>query len=465
MKPSQIVRPLPNPPENSYYQLFLKVCYDGEKKGQSHEFGLTHTCFWCGLVLPKEVELLTAEQGQAALEAQGIDITKETFEDLLNETHRVNSFKTTFRLEIPGPLENWISLTEIKPEPTEGYRDVMGKTQIALTSLPMDAKEVEVALALSDFSTLAGDLERKFKMRLPASQHGIYDGLVKEGAESITRFLQSYAIVPLSQLISKKSPIMNIPKAWNLSELHENDVARMLIEHRDYLSKFNKIDVTPWLKAKVETFLVQARGVIDKLEILRPLQIPGGAQTYEFFLKFCLYAPLANFVDPNTLPIAKDGDVEVPASQVEQQALFPAKFISDMVVRFKNEGLRLTPQKIRELIAERNEKEKANIIKNMNGLSRAGKEIEQIKMRLGLGEWAVGGTKAVYAYDADRYDIEREQRAQAGIIDFPGYGPEGPGAPGAGRDLDGLGYYNTGGDEEGYMGDGDLAEAMGFDED
>jgi hypothetical protein len=59
MKPSLIVRPLPDAPENSYYQLFLKVCYDGEKKGHSHEFGLTHACFWCGLKLPEEVEILT----------------------------------------------------------------------------------------------------------------------------------------------------------------------------------------------------------------------------------------------------------------------------------------------------------------------------------------------------------------------------------------------------------------------
>jgi hypothetical protein len=249
------------------------------------------------------------------------------------------------------------------------------------------------------------------------------------------------------------------------------DIQTMLSEHRGYLTKFNRTEPTPWLKAKVETFLAQARAIIDKLNLLRPLQIPGGVQTYEFFLKFCLFAPLANFVDPNTLPIARttveNSSIEQPASQVEQQALFPAKFVSDMATRFKNEGLTLTPERIRELIAERNEKEKANIIKNMNGLTRAGKEIEQIKMRLGLDEWAVGGTKAVYAYDGDRYDIEREQRAQAGIIDFPGYGPEGAGYPeghGEGEQADGLGYYG-GGEEEGYMGDGDLAEAMGFDED
>jgi hypothetical protein len=183
-----------------------------------------------------------------------------------------------------------------------------------------------------------------------------------------------------------------------------------------------------------------------------------------FFLKFCLFAPLANFVDPNILPIAQD--TEAPESQVEQQALFPAKFVADMLSRFKDEGFRFTPEQIRELIAKRNEMEKSNIIKKMNDMSRAGKFIEKIKMRLGLGHWAVGGTKGVYAYDQDRYDIEREQRAQAGIIDFPGHGPEGPGMPGGseGRGQDGLGYYNTEGDEAGYIGDDDLLGIMGFDE-
>jgi hypothetical protein len=147
---------------------------------------------------------------------------------------------------------------------------------------------------------------------------------------------------------------------------------------------------------------------------------------------------------------------------VEQQALFPAKFVSEMIMRFRDEGFKLTPEQIRELIAKRNELEKVNIIKKMNDMSRAGKDIEKIKMKLGIGEWAVGGTKAVYAYDQDRYDIEREQRAQAGIIDFPGYGPEGPGV--GPKDTDGLGYYNTGGDEAGYIGDEELAGIMGFDE-
>ena len=460
MKPSQIVRPLPDAPEASYYLLFLKVCYDGEKKGHSHEFGLTHTCIWCGLKLPKDVEILTAEQGRTAIESQGIDVSKESFEDLLNETHRVNSFKSALRLEIPGPLDNWVSLMMMEPEPALGYRDVMAKTQAALMKLPVDAKEVEVALALSDFSILAGDMESAFKTRLPPTQHALFDGLVSGGAESITRFLQSYVAVPIRQLISKQAPVPRIPKAWALSGQHQMDLLNLLGAHRGYLAKFNKIAITPWLIEKVETFLVQVRVIGDKLELLRPLQVPGGLQTYEYFLKFCLYAPLANFVDPNVLPIRKD--VEGPGSQVEQQALFPARFISDMTQRFKEEGFKLTPDQIRELIAKRNEMEKANIIKNMNGMSRAGKDIEKIKMKLGLGVWAVGGTKGIYAYDPERYDAERDQRAQAGIIDFPGHGPEGTEGT-EGTTGQGLDYYNTG-EEAGYIGDEDLADAMGFDE-
>jgi hypothetical protein len=225
--------------------------------------------------------------------------------------------------------------------------------------------------------------------------------------------------------------------------------------------KFNKIDVTPWLKAKVETLILQTRSILQKLESLRPLQIPGGIQTYEYFLKFCLYSPLANFVDPNTLPIAKDA--EAPSSQVEQQAMFPAKFISDMVNRFNEESLKLTPEQIRELIAKRNEAEKANILKKMTDMPRAQKDIAKIQMKLGIGEWAVGGTKAIYAYDKDRYDIERDQRAQAGIIDFPGMGPEGAAAPEG--QMDGLGYFQEQGDEAGYIDDGELGEINGFDDD
>ena len=467
MKPSQISRPLPNPPESSFYQLFLKVCYDGEKKGRSHEFGLTHKCMWCDLSLPAELELLTPEQGLTAIESQGIEVTKETFEDLLNETHKVNRFETKLTLEIPGPLQNWEDLLKLDPEPMLGYRETMAKTTVELTKLPPDAKEVEVALALSDFSTLAEEAEQRFKQRMPSTQHDVFDSIEKGGAGSIGRFLQSYILVPLSQFTSKNIPSTKVPKSWGLSWQHQLDVSHFLNEHRTYLMKFNKIGVTPWLKAKVDTFIAQVRPILDIMDTLRPMQIPGGKQTYEYFLKFCLYAPLANFADPDILPIAQD--TETP-SHVEPEALFPAKFVSEMLNRFKVEGLKLTPEQIRELIAARKEEEKANILRTMTKMSRAEKDISKIQMKLGIGEWAVGGTKAIYAYDAGQYDKERDQRAKAGIVDFQEFSPEAGAAGGAaigqgGQGQDALGYEQDQGDEAGYIDDDELGNINGFDDD
>jgi hypothetical protein len=133
-----------------------------------------------------------------------------------------------------------------------------------------------------------------------------------------------------------------------------------------------------------------------------------------------------------------------------------------MVKRFNEEGLHLTPERIRELIAIRKEKEATNILKKMTKMTRGEKEVAKIQMKFGLGEWAVGGTSAIYKYDGGQYDKERDQRAEAGIISFPEFAPEG--AVNA-QAQDGLGYFQDQGDETGYIDDGELGDINGFDED
>jgi len=461
MKPSQITRPLPDAPEHSYYRLFLKVCYDGDKKGQSHEFGLTKKCMWCDFQLPKDLNELTPEQGLTSIESQGIEVSKDTFEGLLNETHKINTFKTEFKSEIAGPLTNWLGLLKLEPEPIEGFREMIHSTNLQLEKLPPDAKEESVALALSDFSSMVEQCENQLKTRMPQAQHDIFDSIIRAGAGSVIRFLQSYVLVPLSQFNSRQSPNSSIPKSWNLSWQHQMDLSSMFSQHKGYLTKFNAIKETPWLREKINTFITKTRVVLDTLATLKPLQIPGGRQTYEYFLQFCLYATLEDFINPNTLPIAQG--TEAP-SHVEPQALFPAKFVSEMVKRFNEEGLHLTPERIRELIAIRKEKEATNILKKMTKMTRGEKEVAKIQMKFGLGEWAVGGTTAIYKYDGGQYDKERDQRAEAGIVSFPEFSPEADGAP-AGQAQDGLGYFQDQGDEAGYIDDNELGDINGFDDD
>ena len=68
--------------------------------------------------------------------------------------------------------------------------------------------------------------------------------------------------------------------------------------------------------------------------------------------------------------------------------------------------------------------------------------VELINKKLGLGKWAVGGTKAIWAYDKDNYDKEREDRVKAGIFDFPGTSDgEIPLPEGKNYDEDGFPIY------------------------
>jgi hypothetical protein len=76
------------------------------------------------------------------------------------------------------------------------------------------------------------------------------------------------------------------------------------------------------------------------------------------------------------------------------------------------------------LIAIRNEKERVNVIAEFDKMTDEERAVELINKKLGIGKWAVGGSKLIYAYDKDYYDLERQKREAAGIIDFPGLGPD-----------------------------------------
>ena len=64
-------------------------------------------------------------------------------------------------------------------------------------------------------------------------------------------------------------------------------------------------------------------------------------------------------------------------------------------------------------------KEKMNIIKDLDSMGEDEKRVELVKKVLGIGRWAIGGSKLIYAYDQDQYEKEREERVRRGDTDMP----------------------------------------------
>ena len=90
------------------------------------------------------------------------------------------------------------------------------------------------------------------------------------------------------------------------------------------------------------------------------------------------------------------------------------------MTKCNDEKLTFSDKQLKEKIAIRDEKERYNIIAQYSKLSDEERAVELMNQRLGLGKYAVGGTKVIYAYNAEYYDLERQKRIEAGIVEFPG---------------------------------------------
>jgi hypothetical protein len=86
--------------------------------------------------------------------------------------------------------------------------------------------------------------------------------------------------------------------------------------------------------------------------------------------------------------------------------------------RYTVEGLDYTEDAIRDMLAKRAEVEKQTMIGKFARMTEEEKRVELVNKKLGLGDWAVGGTKAIRFYDPDQYEVERKQRAEMGLSDF-----------------------------------------------
>jgi hypothetical protein len=101
------------------------------------------------------------------------------------------------------------------------------------------------------------------------------------------------------------------------------------------------------------------------------------------------------------------------------------------------------------MIEVKNEREREYVIAGFHKLGDDEKQIELMNKRLGLGKWAVGGTKLIYAYDKDYYDQEREKRLEYGIMNFPG-GADGTMPNPKGKSHDKSGFPTSDREESGY---------------
>jgi hypothetical protein len=441
------------PPENLYYILFLNVCFQGSRYGLPHEPGLTHKCPHCEFQFPGSMQLMDAEkEGKAALEAQSVAITRDTFIALLDATHQRYAVQPYDRPTIMGPYEHLRSIGMINPAPMDGWPALIESLITELQSLPPDATAAMVQSKLGPLSQVGEQALGDLSARLTKTANENLQLIAAESPASLAELSISYFVVPFKRLITQLDPVsletIRFEVAKDMSTKHLKSLKTEVFQKNITVQRLYAAPVkkATFVQAKLSYCVDQLAQVAPLIKRLSATNIPGGERTLRYLVRAIVFAPLAMLMNPNALPPNAPYQ-EAGASLVENSLRLTYDILAETLRRFRAEQLVYSEERLRDELQIRAEQEKINIIRNFDRMSDDERRVELMKKQLRMGQWAVGGSSKIIRYNADFYDIESEQRREAGIQDFVAgpFDPDMEAAP-AGRPHDANGLYNFGED-------------------
>ena len=436
--PRKMPRLLSEPPEELFYRVFLRVCYDGPRKGLPHEPGYTHKCIHCGFIFPDDpytespapplVKELYKEwqseidaiitKGKSALETQKIPITKETFQDVLDTSHR-RFHVEPYQPEKPvAGIALLRKLLAIEPTPFEGWRAMMNDTIERVSKLTPKPGDMDIAQAYGPMSEFALSSIEEIQRRVGELSIVSLKRLFEQSPAQVTESIRTYFLVPFQRLINGfHTEGLRVPMRFGLPPITRDAIDKALKGHVVYLEQLKK-----YIKPGGYTLLklIQAKTALAALlpilqNGVRSTLIPGGAKATPYIVAALVLGILSEFTTPNVVPVNAQG--RSPAGY-DATARVPINILEICLSRFQLEGLVFTEDEIRNLIAQRVDAEKMTFINDLDKMSPEEKKSELMMKRLGLGKWSIGGTKAITTLDPEQLEREQAKRIEMGFGDF-----------------------------------------------
>ena len=421
------------------YKIFLNVCYDGPRKGLPHTPGYTNECSSCGFVYaespygllpfpPLSVDSKTQKEltkaynenvtaiitkGKVALDTQGIEVTQETFEEVVDASHKAFHVEPNVLKTPVAGMKLFEKFRTMNPEPFVGWKDAITITIEALSKLSEKDDPID---AYGSISNLAVDILGECKSRLGDINAGTLQRILEGNPIQCIEAIRTYFLVPFQRLVSGfHTKSLRVQKSYKLGLGTELDINRILDSHLEYMAMLAKrasgftLHKMKWAHGRF----------VDALTILkssiRSSYIPGGAVGLPFIITALIGGIIVEFMNPNVVPPDLN---EEAASTIDTGARAPIQIVDVCLQKMRLEATNFSDEQIREMITRRDTIEKMSFIKRFDDLTPEAKAVEKMKKKLGLGDWAVGGTNVIYAYNPEQYERERGQRTAMGFEDF-----------------------------------------------
>jgi hypothetical protein len=351
------------------------------------------------------------------MEGQGVIITEGTFTDLLDAAHRSQSVVKTVKPEAPIPtfevFEGYV--------PLEGWSDMLLRLQVSLAELGPEVSALQIATASEDLVRAIGEKEAFIRERIGTAAFTALETFITKTPRECGHSLMTAFLVPFQRWCSGlDSKTFNILDSYELSKQTKDDIiGKGLANHIKSLGE-------PWqlkglARAKVLVFIKELSGYCRHVfPSLREGLTPGGAMMVTYLLRAYVMGAVHRLLDPHDVPeeVEEDEGQEGTGLRGLQRAFVQC------LSRY-SQGSRIpSDDEIRMDLEKRAEAEKQKFIKRLDKMSREQRKVELMNKALGIGEWAVGGTRAIREYGEERYEAERVEREEAGLVDYPEAGAE-----------------------------------------
>ena len=437
--------------ESLYYRLFLKCCFTGPRIGYSHEPGLTYKCPWCEFQFPGNPRVMdTDTEGKAELEKSEVKIDDIEFKKLLNAIHTLHIVPSVRQQRVSNvfnELDDFQEESNVEEfniqEPCMEWNSLIVDTLKKLKTLGPAADELSQVAALEEIAEISNEYILNVKASLPKDSRGnplksksrtyeaILDSIVDLPWMQFFDVVQMYFIIPLQRIVSDFNDTMLYPTIEmkeSLSEQHvDSDIKPILEKELSFYSQFDvDIAIESDIRSKLDSRATVSEEVFDQEKDRIFAQITQCVHNLSCMVEYKHKLRFRNLSEEARDELFKYCKKLILYGALDLLFQGANKVLVDIILfhlnKFNAEKLSFSSLEIKSMIELINEKERTLVIDEFDVLSEEVKAIEQMKKRLGIGKWAIGGTKLIYAYDKDYYDLERERRLDAGIIDFPGLG-------------------------------------------
>lgn len=443
---------------SDYYKLFVKLCHQGPKKGLPHELGITLTCTNCELTFQENPSLITEYDSKdkeeyqlrtkAYLESQGIVINESTFNELLMTSRQKEAVAVDEAPYLAGMSDVFERMIQY-PAALDGWEELIRKTQMALNELSAEGlvlSRVQIATASEELVRHVVEREDFVKSRLNKQVYGFLQSIIARHPRECGEALSTYLLVPFQRWIMQVNVSdYTILKSYLLSKGTVDDIMiKGLGTHLEIIGGEKLVGIA-LLKAKafVNDLSIMCRNIFP---YIRAVRTPGGKDMIQYLSRAYIIGAISKLIDPQQIPVIAG---EIPEGDAINMKLI-YKALGQTLTKYAISSKIPSEEEIRISLEKRAEKEKQVYLSKLEGMSKESRQVERVLMGFGMGDWAVGGSKAIRQYDADRYEAERAERAAAGIMDYPGLAEANAADNAHTYDMFGEVYNDAGAGDGGY---------------